>query len=293
MNRLFFTLLAIGTALSLSAQTRVYQTFKDTWIINTRSTETTQRGHMDIRIGHRFGDFAGELGGWETLFGLENAQDVMIGLDYGIKDNLTVGLNRTKGAGPLRQLVNTSLKWRFMDQMDDGSRPFSAAFVGLWSISTMKSSENPESLSRFDDFAHRMIYNAQVLVARKFSPGFSLQFSAGYTHRNVVPFNEENGTVNVGLASRIQLSKMFGLIFDLSLPLNGIQNPFEEETLTNAKHYAPFGIGLEMETGGHVFQFNLTNSRGLMETDYIPNTTSNWFDGQYRLGFTISRLFKV
>ena len=292
MLRYFFTLLFICLFTGLNAQTRVFQTFKDTWVINTRSTETLQKGHLDIRISHRFGDLAGDLGGWPTFYGLENARDVSIGLDMGFTDNLTLGISRSKGAGLLKQLVNLSGKWRLLSQTTDGKTPVSLAFAGVASLSTMASSDNPEAINFFDSFSHRMVYNAQLLLSRKFSAGFSAQIGAGYTHRNVVPFGEENAIINLSVASRIQLTKVLGLIIDWTLPLNGAQSPFNDSELGVAEYYAPFGIGLEMETGGHVFQINLTNASGLLETDYVPYTSSNWGDGQYRLGFTISRLVK-
>jgi len=76
------------------------------------------------------------------------------------------------------------------------------------------------------------------------------------------------------------------LILDATVPLTG-------ERTADAGFYPALGIGLEIETGGHVFQVNLTNATQLMETDYIPYTTSNWLDGEFRLGFTISRLFNL
>ena len=292
MARYLFTLLFIGLLTNLDAQTRVFQTFKDSWVINTRSTETLQKGNLDIRISHRFGDLAGDLGGWKTFYGLENARDISIGLDMGLSDNFTLGISRSKGAGLLKQLVNLSGKWRLVSQTTDNKKPISLALAGVASLSTMESSDNSEAINFFDSFSHRMVYNAQLLISRKFSSGFSAQVGAGYTHRNVVPFGEENGIANVSVASRIQLTKIFGLILDWTLPLNGPQSPFTDSEIGVADYYAPFGIGLEMETGGHVFQINLTNASGLLETDYIPYTSSNWGDGQYRLGFTISRLVK-
>ena len=67
--------------------------------------------------------------------------------------------------------------------------------------------------------------------------------------------------------------------------------PFVDEP--GADHYAPVGLGFEFDTGGHVFQLNFTNAKGIMPTDYLPYTFSNWGDGQWRIGFTISRLFNL
>jgi len=261
-----------------------YRTFKDTRVINTQSVEVIKKHQMDLRIGHRFGDFAGDNGGWATFYGLENASDVLIGIDYGLTDKIMVGLHRTKGAGPLKQLLTFNAKYKLMGQSDE--KPLSIALVGMGTFTTMESSETVGAINNFEKFSHRLTSNAQLIVSRKFSDRFSFQVSPGYTHRNIVDIGDENGIFSVGFATRIQLTKVMGLIADLTLPFSDLRT-------TDNGYYAPLGFGLEFDTGGHVFQINLTNSTGLMETDYIPYTRSGWGEGQFRLGFTISRIFNL
>ena len=278
----------------LKGQDFIYQTFKDRRVINTQSVDPLPKRKLDFRISHRFGDIAGDNGGYETLFGLDNAEDILIGAEYGISDNVNIGFFRTKGSGTmpdgtagLRQLYSGVLKWRFLRQQRSGGSPLTLTFVGVTSISGQKKTEGNESaISSFPRFANRFAYNAQLLIARKFSPGFSLQLIPAYTYRNLVPFGDVNGILSIGLATRIQLSKVFGIIADATFPLNGDRS-------TANGFYPPVGIGLEIDTGGHVFQINFTNAQAIMETDYIPYTTSDWASGEFRLGFTISRIFNL
>ena len=287
MIRLLISICLFCFAHFLYSQDFTQQTFKDTRVINTHTVETLEKRKLDIRIGHRFGDIAGDNGGWQSFYGLENAADILIGAEYGITNNITVGLNRTKGAGPLKKLINTSLKYRFLRQKNDESMPFSMAAHGLWSISTMEQdTSNDEVLNNFPEFSHRYMYTVQVLIARKFSNAFSFQVIPSYTHRNLVPYNDTNGLFSLGFAMRIQLSKVFGIIADATFPFSDLRTPEND-------YYAPLGIGLEIDTGGHIFQINFTNSRGIAETDYIPNTQSDWLKGEFRLGFTISRTFNL
>lgn len=281
--------------IALPAQEYVTTTFKDRRVINTQSVETLGKRRLDVRISHRFGDIAGEAGGYETLFGLDNASDILIGAEYGLTDRLDIGLARTKGAGRmpdgtagLRQLLNATVKWRFLGQTEDDSTPLTLAFAGLTSMSmAKKAGEDESALNSFPKFAHRFAYHAELLIARRFSPGFSLQLSPAYTYRNLVPNGDENGLFSLGVAARLQLSRVFGLIADATVP-------FSEGRLSGEEgFYLPFGIGLEIETGGHVFQVNFTNATGIVPTDYIPYTTSSWADGAFRLGFTISRIFNL
>ena len=278
----------------MKAQDYVFQTFKDSRIVNVHSVETLPKRRLDVRIGHRFGDLLGDNGGWATFYGLENATDVMIGAEYGFTDNFTAGLYRTKGAGAmpqgqagLRQLINGVFKYRLLRQKEGKGTPVTLTVLGVSSLSTAKRIEdNPDVLRSFPDFSHRMAFTGQLLIARKFSDGLSLLIAPGYTHRNLVPFEDENGLFSMGAGARVQLSRVFGIIADITVP-------FSSRRTSDNGFYPAVGLGLEIDTGGHLFQVNFTNATGIMETDYIPYTTSNWLDGEFRLGFTISRVFNL
>ena len=280
-------ILILLVATGVSGQEKVFQTFKDTRVINAHSIETIPAGKLDFRIGHRFGDIAGVSGGWPTFYGLENATDVMIGFEYGVTDNMMIGINRAKGAGPLRQNVNFLTKMRIISQEHGGSKPFSLTFLAMGTGSTMPKSNTEGVLNFFEKTAHRFSYHMQLIAGKKFSDYFSWQFSAGWTYRNIVPSNDKNDLVSLGSAMRIQMTKSMGFIIDATVPISELRTP-------DNGYYPALGIGLEWETGGgHVFQLNFTNATGLSETDYIPYTQSNWLDGEFRMGFTISRLFTI
>lgn len=271
---------------ALTQDGAVYGTFGDRRIINTQSIETLPARKLDFRIAHRFGDLAGDAGGWPTFYGLENAADVLIGFEYGVTDNLTIGLGRTKGAGPLKQLINIFVKQKVLAQ-GYNNMPVSLAVVGMTSASTMQKSETEGVLHFFDSPLHRWNYHLGVHAARKFGERYSAQVSTTWTYRNIVPANDENTIISLGLAGRAQLTKAIGIILDTSYPMSSLR------TRDNG-FYPVLGLGVEFTTGGgHSFQMNFTNVEGLSETDYIPYSQSNIGEGEFRLGFTISRLFSL
>lgn len=266
---------------------KVVKTFKDTRVINAHSVETVPARKLDFRITHRFGDLAGDAGGWPTFYGLENAADVAMGLEYGVTNNITVGITRTKGSGPLKQNVLGLLKIAVMKQEINGNLPFSLTVVGRNSFSTMQKSQTEGVLHFFESGAHRLSYHIGLYAARKFGERFSFQANAAWTYRNIVPDDDLNDLVSAGAAMRIQVTRAFGLIFDATVPFSSLRT-------TENGYYPSFGVGFEFDTmGGHVFQINLTNATGIEETDYIPYTRSNWGEGEFRLGFTVSRLFSL
>ncbi|MGB0864839.1 MAG: DUF5777 family beta-barrel protein, partial [Saprospiraceae bacterium] len=180
---------------------------------------------------------------------------------------------------------NAHAKYRFLHQKK-GGMPITVTAYGIASLSTMTASPNATDLNHFSKFSHRMSYTAQLMIARKFNSRFSLQLTPGYTHRNIVEFADENGLVSLGVSGRVGLSKHHAIVFDSTIPF------FASTTISDTRAI-PFGLGWEIDTGGHRFQLNFTNSGGMMANDFIPNTTSDFFAGNFGLGFTISRWFNL
>lgn len=281
-------LVSVALILSFSAGygQRPLPIFKDRKVINSFSTETLPQYMLDFRVAHRFGDMFGENGGWPTFYGLESARDILIGFEYGVTDHLTLGLNRTKGAGALRMLVNGHFKYKLAGRHHTGVNPVAVTFVAMTSVSTMAKSDDISAINNFPKFAHRLTHHFEMIVAKRFSDRLSLQFDVGYTHRNFVNLDDVNFVVNIGGAGRYSISKRLALLFDVDIPMRFREVDFDVTI--------PLGFGLEWETGGgHAFQINLTNAGGLAEPDYLAYTNSQWSLGEYRLGFTISRQFKI
>lgn len=269
----------------------VFQTFKDTRTINSYSVETLQKKLLDIRISHRFGDFFNQWkfnNAWADFIGLENAADIGIGVEYGVTNNLTLGFHRTKGSSALRSLLHGLAKYRILAQTKDNSMPITLTAAATVSLATAPPSADASSIASFPGgFAHRLSYTAQVLVGRKFGDRFSLQLSPTFVWRNLVAANDNNYLFSTGISAKIQLNKVVGILVDATIPFDNLR------LTTGNGYYIPLGIGFEFDTGGHVFQINLTNTRGIEPSDYIPYTTSNWGEGQFRIGFTISRAFRM
>ncbi|HPK09329.1 MAG TPA: DUF5777 family beta-barrel protein [Saprospiraceae bacterium] len=288
MKKVLFIIVAFLTLVNFSsAQEKVFQTFKDTRVVNGHSVETLKAHRLDFRVTHRFGDFAGDLGGWQSFYGLENSTDVGIEFDYGVSDNFMVGLMRTKGAGPIKQLVSGFAKIKLVGQEVNGKNPLTMTVLALASYSTMPKSENEGRLNYFAKSSHRLAYHLEFLMARKLSNAFSLQVTGAWTYRNIVTSDDQNDLPSLSAALKWQCSKSFGFLLESRYMFSSLR--------TSENNYFPeYGFGFEWETGGgHVFQLNLTNSTGIVETDYIPYTTSDISKGQFRIGFTISRQFRL
>lgn len=281
----------------------VAYTFKTTRIINGESVEMVKKNALDFRVSHRFGDaFATSNNNIHNLFGFDQASDILLAFEYGATDDLTVGIGRTKGAGLLGELWNANLKYRVLKQTKDFKIPLTITLFGNTVISSMKSSNDPTTLNDFPKgytgFSHRLSYLLQGLIAVKATDWLSIQLSPTFLWRNVVPIGDHNATGYLGFSARAKFNKRMGIVFEYYLPLakDGDAGRYQAAMIRgkkNAGYYPNLNVGLEFETGGHVFHVNFSNTAGLIENDYLPYNGHNWAQGQFRLGFTISRTFQL
>jgi hypothetical protein len=250
--------------------------FKSTRLVLAQTTEMVKKNEFNFQIIHRFGDIAGDNGGGQTAFGIDRVNDVFFGFEYGVSDNFNIDLGRSS----VGQLVQLELKWAVLHQTSDNSSPLAVTLVGETGV-------KPYQTATFPTFSSRQSYFGQVLIARKFSADFSLQIAPSYVKNNT-PFpilaGNENSFFAMQASARVKLTNHTGLIFDYAHPFSSFRttaNGFED----------PIGIGYEVETGGHVFTVNVTNSNSVSEMNMLSNNQRRFSKGEYRIGFTISRMF--
>lgn len=272
----------------------VEATFKTTRIINSQSPETIHKRELDFKVDHRFGDIAGANGGARNFFGLDNSTDIKIGFEYGITDDLNVGVARAKGATQVAQLYEANLKYRMLRQTVDGKVPISVAgYTSVMVPGVRADRQNDGEATSYRQFADRLNIVGQLIIARKFGPLLSLALHPTYIRRNTTAdYDGQYDLFAVGIGGRLKVSRRMALVMDYFLPFRSTASKERYADAITAL-YNPLGIGLEIETGGHVFNLNFTNATAIQEMQYIPETTSSWTKGQFRWGFTISRRFSL
>ena len=264
---------------TVEKETKVFATFKGTRIVNAQSIETVKKNGLDFRITHHFGDIGGESGGIHTLYGFDQAADIRIAFEYGVTDRLTAGIGRSK----IAEMIDGLLKYRLLQQTIDNKMPVSVTLFANTAFTPQK-----EINGEYKNALHRFSYTFQALLAKKINQKFSVQLIPSYVHRNYV-FNheDENDLFSLGVASRLKLSKRFAILADYYYTFSDFRDKYRD------RYFAPLGLGIEIETGGHVFNMFFTNNAGILENSYISNTTSSWTKGEYKFGFNISRTFTI
>ena len=266
---------------------KVGPTWKTMKLVNLHSTSMVKKNGLDFRVTHRFGSIGEKSGGGvHNLYGLDISDDIRISFDYGITEHLQVGIGRSKYS----ELIDASIKYKVLAQKE---RKAPLTLVVLGNIAT-----TPQQAvdARYDDWLNTLSYFSQVIIARKFGDRFSFEFAPSLLYRNLVlkttdadgvNAEDENVNISLGFGGRFMITKRVGIIMDYMYTFSEYRSNYRP-----INYYDPFGIGVEIETGGHVFHITMTNAAGIVENNYIPNTIANWGDGGIKLGFNISRVFQ-
>jgi hypothetical protein len=252
-------------------------TFKSTRIVNGQSIERMRTKQLDFRISHRFGLI--NQGAYE-LFGLDQS-NVHFALEYGLTDWLMVGVGR----GTYQKTYDGFTKVSLLRQSTGAvNMPVS---VSVFASAALNSTKWPDP-ARTNYFSSRLSYSYQVLVGRKFGQRLSAQITPTVVHRNMVATElDPNDTYAVGLGGRVKLTSRISLNAEYYYVINPLNN------FPSTQTYNPLAVGIDIETGGHVFQLMFTNSLAMIEKGFITETSGQWGKGDIHFGFNISRVFNL
>ncbi|MBX7180755.1 MAG: hypothetical protein K1X82_01490 [Bacteroidia bacterium] len=257
-------------------------TFKTTRIINTHSIESLGKRAWDLRLSHRFGDFKG---GFNQFFGLDGNAPMKIAAEFSIDGRLTFGVGRTFFNSSYGKLWEGFAKYRILRQTTDNKMPLSMTIIAGIGITQRKPSTTLPY--EFEYFTSRMSYFYQLAIGRKFSKALSFQVSPMLVHKNLVEKStDKNDIWALSLGGRWKFSRSVALTAEYTFRLNKYTSNFSD-------YHNSAGIGVDIETGGHVFQVFIINSHPISELQFISDTRSSWTKGDIRLGFNMSRVFAL
>ncbi|WP_338378309.1 DUF5777 family beta-barrel protein [uncultured Flavobacterium sp.] len=255
---------------TVSVDKRVNSSFKSLKIINLESTKLASKGDLYFVVSHRF-DYL--KNGFDDFFGLDNA-NTRLQFVYGLTPWLSIHASRSG----FNKTYEAAGKYSLMHQ-EEGGFPFEIAGFNSIAINTALEKDFLPLL----EFEDRLSYVNQLLISRKFSDKLSLELAPTYFHENyVVDDNQDNSQFALGFGGRYKLTTRWSINMDYAAHLNRASNsPF-----TN-----PLSIGVDLETGGHVFQMHFTNAQAMHESGFLGNTSGKWSDSEIAFGFNLVRVF--
>ena len=246
--------------------------FKGLQICNMQSTKMPAQGEWYMVVSHRFGDLTQGL---NNFFGMDNALTKIGGI-YGVTNWLSLGASRQT----YNKIYELTAKYKFANQIESGFPVTIVVYNTMDINSALQKAANPGI-----KFTNRLAYTSQLLISRKFSDSFSFEVAPIYLHKNLYEYGvEQKNQYFLGTGARYKLSKRLSVNLEYAarmIIVEGFVTPYHN----------PLSVGLDIETGGHVFQLVVSNSQPMNDVAVFSNTTGNWNGGSLYFGFNMYRVF--
>lgn len=243
--------------------------FESTSLIDNQTNVLFTKGTLEMVMNHRFG----LVNGTNDMIGIWAPANIRIALSYGISDRITIGLGTTKDS----RLQDFNLKGAIFRQTRDNAMPFSVTYYGNAAMSSLPK-------STFIHGSDRWSFFNQLIFAKRFNSNVSFQVAPSFSHFNYVENPIKSNMFAVAVGGRVKINPSTSLLVDSSLPIT---------SFGNSSPKAGLGLGVEFSTGSHAFQIFITNYKGIVpQTNYMFNQ-NNFFNGEFLIGFNITRLWHM
>jgi hypothetical protein len=252
--------------------------FGSVWLIDNQTVVVPVKGTLEFDIQHRFGTVNN---GTKDLFGFFAPSNIRFGLSYAPISKLFVGAGITKE----RKQVDLSAKYSLLQQTTDNKIPVSVSYYGNVVIDTREK-------SNFRYSVHRFSYFNQLLIARKITKNFSAQVAPSFSwFNNVEAYVDNKGEIQKKMKNGHAAISVLGRykVSNLSSVIIGYDQPLTQHTTNNPHPNICFGF--ETVTSSHAFQVFFGNYYGIVPQSNNFFNQNDYRDGQFVIGFNITRLW--
>jgi hypothetical protein len=259
-------------------------TFNSTRIINLQSSEIVSKGSLQFLISHHFSNIWTKDAGSQNLaqlFGLNSGvAHTYLSFDYSPTSYMNLGL-----AAAGNSKYEGWAKFKILRQ-STGARnmPITLSYISLFHVNTAKDPEIDFSWNKYS-------YMNQLIIARKLTDNFSLELAPTWIHFNIVPYgaNNSNEVFSLGLGGKYKMKPKMNLTFEYVRQLNMYKNLISKNGAILNYHPDLLAAGIEINSGGHLFQFYVGTTTDASNIDQFARNTSSIKDGNLAFGFTLNR----
>ena len=254
------------------------QTFESGILFDQQTVQMQPAKSLEFILIHRFGSIEN---GITDLYGIYAAANISFGLNYNLTDRIMVGFQTVK----YNKLQDFQYKVKLVDETKSGSVPVSIAWFG----NVVIDGRSEETFGTDYKFSSRMSYFNQLLIAKKFTEGFSLQIAPSFTHYNMVDTLSDHDKFALSILARYKFTPQFSFVI-------GYDHPFYIESLSehlelDFKSKPNFTVGFEIATSTHAFHVFLGTANNIVAQEIITRNDKDWKDMQFLVGFNLTRLW--
>jgi hypothetical protein len=245
--------------------------------LNLPTPEPLGRGEFYYSIMHTFGEVREGAG---TFWGIDRGANVRFSMEYGLTDRTSIVLARSS----MDRVYEMGARVRLLSQGLEGSPPVSVGMQLSGGIMTLDESFLGEtadllerthlSLSLPISWGRDRLSLLLVPMAASFDRTFAFQR---------VENPEDLRLLGLGLGARVKQGPILSITGQL-LPTYGVESGSVSTVL---------GLGVDLETGGHVFQMFFTNTQALNDAYLLAAPVGEVGEGGFRFGFNVNRSFQL
>ncbi len=264
----------------------VKQTFDHPQLFNSQTNEVLPKRSMMFRIQHRFGVVGLDESFYKQFFGLDLPANIRLGYSIAVTKNLMLGFGRTK----IDKVWDFEAKYAILKQTKDNKMPLSFSVYGNLGINSDDAPKVDSTLFFADSttlykhkFAHRITYDLQLIIARKFGKYGSVQITPTFIYRNLSAPGKTNYTFALPISGRVRVAPKTYVVLEYAYVFNNRGSQFRD----------PISLGVEISTLGHAFQVFVSSTDNLIGQDIYTDSSYDYTKGQFLFGFNITRKFWI
>jgi len=255
----------------------VKNTFESVWLTDNQTVMVPAKGTLEFDIQHRFGTVEN---GKEDIWGIFAPSNIRLGINYAPIKNLFVGAGLTKE----KTQIDLNAKYALFQQTA-GQMPVSITYFGNMVI-------DARDKSNFRYGVHRLSYFNQLIIAKKITENFSAQAAPSLSwYNNVEAYVNSKGEIVKKMNNYHFAFSLSGRykITDKMAVIAGYDQPLTQHLTNNPDPNISFGI--EITTSSHAFQVFAGNYYSIVPQSNNVFNQNNYRDGQFLIGFNITRLW--
>lgn len=244
------------------------------------TTESLDEGNWMYEISHRFTIPIND--GFDALWGFDGPAKIRFALGYGITDNLMINFGRSNNTDN----YDLQLKQKLV-QLENKILPSVISLVGGIALNTEVPANIDRSTTDGDNFQFytQLIYNTML-----FNKKLGIGIVPSYLYNSFIYAVDKQYSFTIGTYLHYYINRMWSLWIEHNAIVTGYQGKIRlDET---GKSYNTLSIGATLETGGHIFNFVVSNNSRLNTSQFLvgADRSSSTSDG-WRMGFGILRYF--
>ena len=246
--------------------------FHSTMAVNLPTAETLRQNEFEYEILHRFNK---TVDANKAYFGIDGPATIRMALSYAITNDLMM----TYGRSNQEDNIDLRVKYKAFHY---ASKTFPILLAlqagGAWNTEVYEPVTNDaRDLTNSKNFQ----YYGQVIFNTMIVNKFGIGVVPSYLYNSNIYCEDTKYSFTTGGYIQYYLSAMFSFYVETNLTVTGWR-----------KDYNPVAIGFEIETGGHFFKIFFGNSHVMNPSQYLAGADLDIKEGEWRLGFDITRILK-